>query len=71
MSTTDSHTHTWPDLAIGLYDRLTGRGAEITYDFDKLTVSVPSGTGEQASHAEWKLDGSIRIRTTDGAGSPK
>jgi hypothetical protein len=24
------HTTSWPDLAIGLYDRLTGRNAEIT-----------------------------------------
>ena len=23
-------THTWPELAIGLYDKLTGRNAEIT-----------------------------------------
>ena len=26
-------TKTWPELAIGLYDCLTGRGAEITYDW--------------------------------------
>lgn len=47
----NTHTKTWPDLAIGLYDRLTGRNAEITYDFDKMTVEVPSGTGENAEHA--------------------
>ena len=23
-------TQTWPDLAIGLYDKLTGRGAQIS-----------------------------------------
>lgn len=65
-----THTHTWPDLAIGLYERLTGRGAEITYDFEKMTVSVPSGTGDSASYANWKLDGTIRIRTSDAASSP-
>ena len=26
---------TWPDLAISLYDRLTGRGAEIAYEFEE------------------------------------
>ncbi|MEY3032531.1 MAG: hypothetical protein RLZZ622_1006, partial [Planctomycetota bacterium] len=26
----------WPDLAIGLYDRLTGRQAEIAYEFEDL-----------------------------------
>jgi len=60
------HTKTWPDLAIGLYDRLTGRNAEITYEFDNMTVGVPSGTGANADHAEWRLQGSMRIRTRDG-----
>lgn len=61
------HTTTWPDLAIGLYDRLTGRGAEITYEFEKLKVDVPSGTGERAAHAAWTLDGTVRVRTSDNA----
>jgi hypothetical protein len=58
-------TTTWPDLAIGLYDRLTGRGAEIIYAFDDMTVQVPSGTGEDAEHAEWRLDGTVRITTRE------
>lgn len=61
----NQHTKNWPDLAIGLYDRLTGRGAEITYDFDDMHVSVPSGTGENAEHAEWVLSGSMKVRTQD------
>uniref|UniRef100_A0A7C4PPF7 Uncharacterized protein n=1 Tax=Anaerolinea thermolimosa TaxID=229919 RepID=A0A7C4PPF7_9CHLR len=56
---------TWPDLAIGLYDRLTGRNAEITYEFDDMHVKIPSGTGPQAQHAEWVLSGTLRIRTRD------
>ena len=67
--TVAEHTKTWPDLAIGLYDRLTGRNAEITYDFDHMEIAIPSGTGEQAEHAKWKLHGTLRIRTRDGAGS--
>lgn len=66
-----SHTTTWPDLAIGLYDRLTGRAAEITYEFDDLHVQVPSGTGPDAVHAEWIVNGTLKIRTRDGAGDPK
>lgn len=62
------HTTTWPELAIGLYDKLTGRNAEITYEMDNLEVWVPSGTGDNASHAQWKLNGTLRIRTRDGAG---
>jgi hypothetical protein len=68
---TDGHTQTWPDLAIGLYDRLTGRAAQITYDFDNMSVKVPSGTGDQASHAEWVVSGTVRISTQDGVDSKK
>ncbi len=59
------HTTSWPDLAIGLYDQLTGRGAEITYEFENLDVHVPSGAGNGQSHAQWKLNGTLRIRTRE------
>ena len=68
---TNGHTTTWPDLAIGLYDRLTGRDAEITYDFENFQLKVPSGTGSNADHADWTLSGTLRIRTRDGASAPK
>ncbi|KTG21938.1 hypothetical protein [Haloferax profundi] len=58
-------TTTWPDLAIGLYDRLTGRNAEITYAFDDMAIDVPSGTGEDAEHAHWRLDGTVRVTTRE------
>ncbi|MEM9940200.1 MAG: hypothetical protein AAF939_01345 [Planctomycetota bacterium] len=64
------HTTNWPDLAIGLYDRLTGRNAEITYEFENFNLKVPSGTGENAEHAEWVLGGTLKIRTRDSGSSP-
>lgn len=66
----EGHTTTWPDLANGLYDRLTGRNAEITYGFDELHISVPSGTGEAADHAEWVLSGVLKVRTQDLGSGP-
>jgi hypothetical protein len=60
----DEHK-TWPDMAIDLYDKLTGRHAEITYEFDNMEVWVPSGTGENVSHAHWKVNGVLRIRSRD------
>lgn len=56
-------TTNWPDLAIGLYERLTSRNAEITYEFVDMHVKIPSGTGPKAEHAEWVLSGTIKIRT--------
>ena len=65
------HTKNWPDLAIGLYDRLTGSNAEITYGFDDMHIQVPSGTGADAEHAEWVLNGSLKISTNEKSDSPK
>ena len=65
MSESTENTVNWPELAIGLYDRLTGRGAEITYEFDKMEVAVPSNASDDASYANWKLNGTLRIRTRD------
>ncbi|RDI72095.1 hypothetical protein [Halopelagius longus] len=72
MSTDDSQpsdrieeTTTWPELAVGLYDRLTGRGAQITYEFEDMSVDVPSATGDDAEYAHWELDGTLKIRTSE------
>jgi hypothetical protein len=64
------HTTNWPDLAIGLYDRLTGRNAEITYEFEEMHVKIPSGTGPDAVHAEWILSGTLKIRTRNSGSDP-
>lgn len=56
---------TWPDLAISLYDRLTGRNAEITYVFDNLSVAVPDKVGENPNMAHWKINGTLRVQTRD------
>ncbi|BAM02516.1 hypothetical protein [Phycisphaera mikurensis] len=65
MDTTE--TTTWPELAIGLFDGLTGRGAEIRYAFENMTVQVPSKAGDGASHAKWVLDGALTITTSKGS----
>jgi hypothetical protein len=57
------HTTNWPDLALGLYERLTGRNAVISYKFDDMHIQIPSGTGPQAEHAEWILNGTLKIST--------
>ncbi|ADV63728.1 hypothetical protein Isop_3164 [Isosphaera pallida ATCC 43644] len=60
-------TKTWPDLAIALYERLTGRNAEIIYEFENFEVMVPSSASPDATHAKWKLNGTLKIRTRDHA----
>jgi hypothetical protein len=58
-------TTSWPELAISLYDRLTGRGAVITYEFEDMEVGVPSKAGEDAEHAHWQVDGTLTITTEE------
>lgn len=64
-STTD--TRDWPELAIGLYDKLTGREAEITYAFDDFELQIPSSAANDAVHARWKMNGTLRISTKNGS----
>lgn len=60
-------TTNWPELAIGLYDRLTGRQAEIAYTFEDFSVDIPSSTAADAEHAHWKMNGMLQIKTRDRA----
>lgn len=61
-----NHTTDWSELAISLYDKLTGRNAEITYEAENMEVWVPSGVGNDASHAKWMVNGALKIRARDG-----
>ncbi|MHC5108918.1 MAG: hypothetical protein ACYTHJ_03455 [Planctomycetota bacterium] len=60
-------TTTWPELAIGLYDKLTGRNAEITYEFQDFGVGIPSAVSPKAERAQWRLNGTLKIRTQNNA----
>jgi len=59
------HITNWPELAEALYDKLTGRGAEITYVFDNLELFVPAEHSETSPLARWKVNGAVSIRTRD------
>jgi hypothetical protein len=48
-----------------LWDYLTGKGAVIEYTFEQMQVEVPRTTGPDSPRATWKLDGTLRIRTSD------
>ena len=66
MATT-ADTRTWPELAIGLYDQLTERNAEIAYQFENLEVGIPSAADAGAQFARWHLNGTLRVTTRNAA----
>ena len=63
----------WTDLGKEMWAYLTGKGAAINYEFVDMFVEVPRDTGNNAPRATWRLNGTLRITTTDrdskGAGS--
>ncbi|GAL07088.1 hypothetical protein ACFFLZ_08760 [Photobacterium aphoticum] len=62
MADANDNTTNWPELAGALYDKLTERHAELTYEFDHVEIGVPSGTGEKSEQSTWTVSGSISIR---------
>ena len=55
----------WPELAISLYEKLTGKNASITYDFKYVNVQVPDRVGQEAVHTPWQINGALTISTSD------
>ena len=56
-----------PTWAKEMWAYLTGRGAAINYEFVDMMVEVPRETGEGAPRASWKLNGTLRITTSENA----
>ena len=48
-----------------LWNYLTGKQAVIEYTFEDMTVEVPKTTGPDAPRATWKMNGTLRVRTSD------
>jgi hypothetical protein len=55
------------DLGKEMWSYLTGKGAAINYQFVDMTVEVPRETGADAPRASWRLNGTLRITTSEGA----
>ncbi|EPR75483.1 hypothetical protein ADILRU_2026 [Leifsonia rubra CMS 76R] len=59
----------WTDLGKEMWSYLTGKSAVINYSFVDMTVEVPRDVGPNAPRATWKLNGTLRITTSEGAGT--
>ena len=71
MTTSDDQQPTiqpvtnWADLGQEMWSYLTGKGAAVNYEFIDMAVEVPRDTGDDAPRATWKLNGTLRITTSD------
>ncbi|MDP9983401.1 hypothetical protein J2W14_002822 [Pseudarthrobacter oxydans] len=61
----DRSIRDWADLAEEMWSYLTGKGAAINYNFVDMTIEVPRDIGPDAPRATWKLNGSLRVTTSD------
>lgn len=62
---TNSKTTQWVDLISALFDRLTGKEAVITYEFDNLVVDIPKAAGpggKELGSAKWTINGKLIIK---------
>ena len=58
-------TTQWVDLLSTLFDRLTGKEAVITYEFDNLVVDIPKAAGpggKELGSAKWTINGKLIIK---------
>jgi hypothetical protein len=55
----------WPDFAIALFDLLSGRKAELTWEFENMEVHVPMTTGTNTEYAVWKFNGLLKVRARE------
>lgn len=54
----------WAEIIGQLFDRLTGKGASVTYTFDNLVIDMPRATGpsgQDMGSAKWTINGKIVI----------
>ena len=69
MTGTGGDTVSCTDLGKEMWSYLTGKGAAINYQFVDMVVEVPRETGSDAPRATWRLNGTLRITTSDNAAS--
>jgi hypothetical protein len=61
-----SQANHWAEVIGQLMEKLTGKNMSMTYQFDDLTIDIPSARGPGGTDiggAEWKINGKITIIT--------
>ncbi|HEY6756953.1 MAG TPA: hypothetical protein VI037_06150 [Nitrososphaera sp.] len=54
----------WAEVIGQLFDRLTGKSASVTYNFDNLVIDIPKAQGpggKEMGSAKWVINGRIMI----------
>ncbi len=65
VTNTNGQQKTFTDFGQDMWSYLTGQEATIDYTFVDMAVEVPHATGADSAHATWKLNGTLRVTTSD------
>jgi hypothetical protein len=64
--TSSSQSSHWTEVVGQLMEKLTGKNMSMTYEFDDLTIDVPSARGpggRDLGGVQWKINGKVTITT--------
>jgi hypothetical protein len=57
-------TSQWAELIGELFNRLTGKGASVTYSFENFVIDIPKAVGprgQELGSAKWTINGKLVI----------
>ena len=64
--TSSSQSSHWTEVVGQLMENLTGKNMSMTYQFDDLTIEIPSARGpggRDLGGVQWKINGKVTITT--------
>ena len=64
--TSSSQSSHWTEVVGQLMENLTGKNMSMTYEFDDITIDVPSARGPGGRNlggVQWKINGKVTIIT--------
>jgi hypothetical protein len=64
--TSSSQSSHWTEVVGQLMEKLTGKNMSMTYEFDDLTIDIPSARGpggREIGGVQWKINGKVTITT--------
>lgn len=65
-SSSSSESSHWTEVVGQLMEKLTGKNMSMTYEFDDLTIDIPSARGpggRDLGGVQWKINGKVTINT--------
>ena len=67
QQTVEGSNASFADFGKEMWSFLTDKNAAINYEFVGMEIEVPRSTGADSPRATWRLNGTLRVTTAEGA----